>query len=542
MKSYILIAEVPYLDIPCSIEIKSNNFNYFLCPPNIKNKIWRIKKFSRDINNFLRKIIINPIEVNFDLRKIKKKSSLIITQILDDEPRILSYTFDYFHSKFKILLKCFNLFFTHFFEIIRVCIFEKKKTTWKFMRILEKPLKYHSKFTVGNEILKNSDARYFEEIAPEILNKLKEKEIFTEVFDEFVLSKIETELENRILMAWNSLEHLTERFVKEKKIDKIIKIEKFNEIRGDLEMILSKVKPEQLSFYKDLKKAKEIVYNSLKNYPYIKDKIFFMLEVIGLNFEEFNVKELIDEIYYLRNQINHSGIFLPELIRKFENKFNRTNLNEKNLLEIVNVFTSLIESVIFKITSIHKDILIEPKIEREWKYNNDDYNQSFNITMKTEDGLFLRAGGFATSGFKTLDRAKDFLVRCYKLYSRKKRYINLISFIKENLSKFHNNLKQKFIPCLIQNSKNIEEIKIKFKNINKGEYSISSELNYVKKIIGDPKDRRPKPIWQLWVKGAYIDNYEIEIKGLIETIIQTLGISYTSGFFEVLILDLKEIK
>jgi len=479
MKSYILIAEVPYLDIPCSIEIKSNNFNYFLCPPNIKNKIGRIKKFSRDINNFLREILKNPIEVNFDLRKIEKKSSLIITQVFDDEPRVLSHTFDYFHSKFKILLKCFNLFFTHFFEIIRVCIFEINKTTWKFIRILEKPMRYHSKFTEGNELLKNSDARYLEEIAPEVLNKLKEKEIFTEVFDEFVLSKIETELENRILMAWNSLEHLAERFVKENRIDKIIKSEKFNEIRGDLEISLSKVKPEQLSFYKDLEKAKEIVFNSLKNYPYIKDKIFFMLETIGLKFEEFNAKELIDEIYYLRNQINHSGIFLPGLIRKFENKFNRTNLNESDLLEIINLLTSLIEEVIFKIISIDKDILIEPKIEREWKNNNDDYNQSFNFTMKTEDGLLHRAGGFTTNGFKTLDRTKDFLVRCNKLYSRKKRYFNLISFIWKNLKKFHNNLKQKFIPCLIQDSKNIEEIKIKFKNINKGEYSISSDLNYV---------------------------------------------------------------
>jgi len=348
MITYILIAEIKCLRIPCSLQVKYDEFLYYLYPNDIIERVRNLKSKLKDINKYFRAYQNEPIKNDQVIIKDEPSSTLIITEIQQSDNSLQYKNFSDISKNFYVILKALYVLYTYHFNIERISIFKKIGNISKLVRLIENHPETEISVTKGIELLENIDVRYFEPFLPVILNKLSEHKQYLDIFDEYINGKMTEKFEYKIVYLWNTLEHISERYLKTKRKNKLIRDEKFDEIINIVTNKMNEFTQSDLVFSENIDKAKEIMISKMNNYPQIVDKILYMLR--NLNLFSNDNEDIIRKIYYLRNRIFHSGIYLPLLLSKFENRFSLNKpITIKDLEDLLEDFEILINKILVNV-------------------------------------------------------------------------------------------------------------------------------------------------------------------------------------------------
>ncbi len=530
MVKYILIAEVHNLQIPCSLEIKFNQSVFFLYTINVNQRINSLKSKLLDIDNYFKTYREDPIKISQVIIKDNKSSVSIITEIQEIDDSIEKKSFNELTNYFSILIKAFNLFYTTLFNIERISIFKKKDTILILTRIIENYPEGEIISEIGNELIENKYVRYFEPFYPNILENLSKNQKYIDIFDEFVLAKIEERLEYKIVYLWNTLEHISERFLKIKKKHRLILPEKFEELKNLIENKLEELLPTDLIFSETKEMAKEVILEKIDNYPKIIEKVLYLLKNNNL-FSSDN-EEMIKNIYYLRNQIFHYGIYLPKLLSKFVNKFpEKKDYTIGDLKNIIKDFENLINNILVNIFGIDNLFEVNENNKLSWKKQYPQDKSIFTIDLTMRNGRKMeQIHDMVHSGFKSKSELEFYIKGSIINLSRKGKYLNLLRFLAKIINNWKKKLTSDYLKSYVDDSE--EEFLIKFKDDKTGNYIISTNSNFIKNLRNSLKSKKKTRIILLTSYYHIVNIGTIKFNIQLITIVDSLAhLKETKGNF-----------
>lgn len=176
MKTYIVIAEVPKLQVPYSYSIKLTDFknDFYIYPSDI---IETLKKFNENLKK-LRLNKTNEIYSGISHTEILDvnmvKSTLFATEITFDSSLQAEETLEIIKNHFRFVLSLFSMLFRELFFIKTVFIFEKKSTFYKFIRMIKIPI-FHEKASDVPNLLQIIFRRDVREIISNFTCKIRKK-------------------------------------------------------------------------------------------------------------------------------------------------------------------------------------------------------------------------------------------------------------------------------------------------------------------------------------------------------------------------------
>lgn len=480
MNNYILVAEIEKIGIPCPLEFRSKNFVYFLYPFDVNEKISLIKSKLIDLDDYFQNYQTNPIRNNLVVLKEETSKAFIITEIQETDDSIEKKPFDNVIDYFSIILMTLNLFYTNLFNIKRISIFKKVGTISKLIRIIGNHPEIELETVRGNELLENIDVRYFEPFFPKILDKISKNQQFTDVFEEFINGKIIKKIEYKIVYLWNTLEHISERFLKGKKKHMVIQDNKFKELKTIVQIKMAELKRSDLVFAENLEEAKNIIISKMNNYPQIIDKILFMFK--NYNIYSKDTEQIIRKVYYLRNRIFHNGVYLPQLLSKLKNNFSKEEpVSIKDLEKLIQNFEILINKILIWLLELNKIFDLDENGKLIWKERFPKDDSYFNYILKTEDGHKIESAiEIQHSHFKSKIELKAYAIKTIKYLSRKPKYLKLINFLNTFQGYWRKLLSLKYIPSYIEGYG--EKFFIKFEDEKNGHFTISTNSSFMEKI------------------------------------------------------------
>ena len=488
MNKYILVAEIQKLRIPCSLEFRSKKFFYFLYPYDVNERISFLKNKLHDLDNYFKNYHNNPIRNDQVIIKDENSKTFIITEIQETDDSIERESFNYIFDYFSIILKTLNLFYTNLFNIERISIFKKFGAISKLIRIIGNYPEIELESPIRNELLENIDVRYFEPFFPKILENLSKNKQYTDVFDEFINGKTIKKIEYKIVYLWNTLEHISERYLKIKKKHMVIQDSKFEELKKIVQIKINELTQSDLVFAENLEEVRNIIISKMNNYPQIIDKILFMFKNYNLYSNES--EQIIRKIYYLRNRIFHNGIYLPQLLSKFKNQFHKEKYASiKDLENLLKNFEYLINKILICLLELNQIFEIEDNNKLVWKQQFPKDDSYFNYLLTTEDGRKIeQVFGLFHSHFKSKIELEAYIIKTIEFLSRKTKYLKLINFLAKVQIYWRKLLSLNYFPSYIDGYK--EKFLLKFENEKIGYFTISTNSNFmenIKKIINTVK-------------------------------------------------------
>ena len=488
MNKYILVAEIQKLRVPCSLEFRSEKFIYFLYPYDVNERISLLKSKLNDLDNYFKNYQNNPIRNDQIISKDENSKALIITEIQKTDDSIENKSFNYVFDYFSIILKALNLFYTNLFNIERISIFQKIGVTSKLIRIIGNYPEIELKSPTGNELLENIDVRYFEPFFPKILENLSKNKQYVDVFDEYINGKTIKKIEYKIVYLWNTLEHISDRYLKIKKKHMVIQDTKFEELKEVIQIKMNELNQSDLVFAENLEEARNIIISKMNNYPQIIDKILFMLK--KYNLYSTATEQIIRKVYYLRNRIFHNGIYLPQLLSKFKNQFpEKKSISIKDLEDLLKKFEYLINKILICLLELNQIFEIEDNNKLVWKQQFPKDDSYFNYLITTEDGRKIeQVLEIFHSHFKTKIELEAYIIKTIEYLSRKTKYLKLINFLNKVQRYWRELLSLNYIPSYIEGYD--EKFLLKFENEKIGRFTISTDSNFMKnmkKIINTVK-------------------------------------------------------
>lgn len=480
MNKYILVAEIEKLGIPCSLEFRSNKFFYLLYPYNVNERISRLKFSLNDLDNYFKNYQNNPIKNDQVIVKDENSKTIIITEIQETDESIENKSFEDVYDYFSIIIKTLNLFYTNLFSIERISIFKKIATTTKIIRIIGNYPEFEFESPIGNKLLENIDVRYFEPFFPKIVEKISENKEYSEVFDEFINGKIIKKTEYKIVYLWNTLEHISDRYLKNKKKSKIIQDTKFEELKNLIKIRLNDLDQSDLVFAENLEDARNILIKKMNNYPQIIDKILFMFKTNNLY--SYDNEQIIRKVYYLRNRIFHNGIYLPQLLDKFKNKFpEEISFSSEDLKHLLKKFEYLIIIILVSLLELNQIFEIDETNRLVWKEQFPIDDSYFNYKITTEDGRVIeQVSEVFHSHFKSKTELKAYIVKTINYLSRKPKFLKLIGFLNKIERYWSKLISLNNIPSYTDDYG--EEFNLRFENEKVGNFIVSSNSKFMENI------------------------------------------------------------
>ena len=490
LTEFVLIAEIHKLKIPCSLEFRSTNFNYYLYPYDITERISFLKSKLKDVDNYFKNYHKNRIINDQVILKDGNSKTFIITEIKEVDDSIEKKPFGYLNNFFSHILNILNLFFTTVFNIKRISIFRKQSNVIILRRVIESNPEFELESQRGNELLENTDVRYFEPFIPSILESLSDKSDFTEVFDEYINGKLVKRIEYKIVYLWNTLEHISDRYLSIKKKHRILEDDKFEELKELVSIKMNDLDQSDLVFSKNLEEAKEIIISKMNNYPRIVDKILLMFN--DYNIFSSDVEIIIKKVYFLRNRIFHNGIYLPLLLEKFENKYSESvPFRINDLKELINRFEFLINLILVNIFNLTHIFDVKENNKMIWKQRFPDDNTYFNYKLTAEDGrIFEQVSELTHSHFPDSDQLKAYILKTLEYLNRKKKWFKLLRFWKKKLEYWIKFMSLSYKPSFIENSN--EKLLLKSKNDKEAYFSISSKTKFIEDYKDSLKNRNSR--------------------------------------------------
>lgn len=477
MKKYILIAEINNLRIPCSLELIVNQSIYYLYPYDVNKRIISLKSKLQNIDDYFIEYRNDPIKNSQVIIKDDKSKILIIIEIQEVDDSIEKKSFDDLTDYFSIILKALNLFYTNIFNVGRISIFKKKISILKLIRIIENYPDIETYSSIGNELLENKDVRYFEPFYQGILENLLKNQKYTEVFDEYVYAKNEEKLEYKIVYLWNTLEHISEKFLKIKKRHRLILPEKFDELKDIIEKKIGELSPTELVFSDSVEVAKNIILEKIDNYPKILDKIFYLLKNYALFSND--IEDIVRYVYYLRNQIFHYGIYFPKLLFKFQNNFlEKKNSTIEDLKKLIEDFENLINKILINIFELNELLEIKENNKLDWKKQFPQDKSYFNFLFTSSNGNRIeQIHDLQLLNFNSKNQLESYIQKTIGYLTRKDKYLRLLKFYSKTLTYWKKIFSLGYIKSFIDEFE--DELLLKFENDKKGNYIVSRNSNFM---------------------------------------------------------------
>jgi hypothetical protein len=303
LKTCIVIAEVPKLQVPYSYSIKLTDFknDFYIYPSDI---IETLKKF----NENLKKLRLNKtneiysgifhtemLDVNI------AKSTLFVTKITFDSSLQAEETLEIIKNHFRFVLSLFSMLFRELFFIKTVFIFETKSTFYKFSRMIKIPI-FHKEASDVPELLQFVFRRNVENIFPILLVRLEKNSVYLPFIEEHLVGRIRSHnVMIEIMANWNTLEHITNIFWKIKEKTRVLKKEKARQITKIIKKHIKHISEEDLEFpLISLKDWKDNV--AFYNNPPILEKIKGLCKNIHLKLTE-------DDFLIITLKINRRRFF-----------------------------------------------------------------------------------------------------------------------------------------------------------------------------------------------------------------------------------------
>jgi len=518
LHEYIVVVEIPKLDIPYTKSLKINNHkkSFYIYPHKFLKTLKfcnkGISKLLNDSNYEQRKFLGSKSFIKKEL----KSYTYIITKIKLDLNLESDKISSEIRKHFNPLLNIFSLFLTEIFDINVVYIFQKQKNLYKFIQMIESP-------NFNKDLSKESGLRdflYWDEVENHfswLLIRILKRKKYLEYVDEFLTGKIKSyHLGIKLLNYWNTLGHIANRYWSDKEKNKILKSEVVKKINKKILDCIKKIKSDDIIFPGfNIKKILEKNLLLCNNKPPIRDKILTMCSKIYIKLSEED-NNIIRMIHHLRNQLDHSEYYLSNLIHGFLERFNLQKFKLKDLIYIVIKFSLIVQKILLRMLKIIPNYYI---LNVKNEYNHTLTPRVFKLPSKLEKEEKRKAyleERYDTKGLSEREISlKHLRYDKIELLHRGK-YTPLLKFIKR-LKKIYINLTySNFFSSTIIGKDFELPVKAKFED----------DLNFTFKTTSSPDKLTLRRLsgeeLNFKMKGIEkFDNYGVEFKPLIKEVSQT---------------------
>ena len=447
MKTYIVIAEVPKLQVPYNYSIKLTNLkkDFYIYPSDITETL---ERFNGNLKK-LRSNKPNEVDGGVPFTEIldvnKEKSTRFVTNITLDCSLQAEETLEIIKNHFKHILSLFSMLFRELFFIKTVFIFEKKSTFYKFYRMIQIPI-FHKETSNVSNLLQFLFRRDVENIFPILLVRLEKNGAYLPFIEEHLVGRIRSQnIMIEIMANWNTLEHITNIFWKIKEKTRVLKKVKAQQITKILKKHIKNISEEDLDFpLISLKDWKDNV--AFYNIPPILEKIKGMCKKIHITLPLSDFL-IIKKVNYLRNRLFHEIYDIRELNNEFSRKFNTSNfkikdygfLNAEYLLILERILLRLLEFTprCFKLVkrNDYSHHLKWGKIKTPSKLREQDINDIILAERGNSDG--------SDNEFR-IYMMRKFIEGKRKIFFRGK-YLSLLKFLDRSINRINNFLTNSII-------------------------------------------------------------------------------------------------
>ncbi|MBA7539726.1 hypothetical protein ES705_32010 [subsurface metagenome] len=264
----------------------------------------------------------------------------------------------------------------------------------------------------------------------------------------------------------------------------VIQDAKFKELKELVKIKMNELEKSDLVFTEDLEEARKIIISKMNNFPQIIDKILFMFK--KHNLYSLDTEQTIRKVYFLRNRIFHSGVYLPQLLSKFKNQFPEEKSDSiKGMENLLEKFTYLINKILICLLELNQIFELKDNNKLVWKLEFPKDDSFFNFLATTKDGRKIeQIMGVDFSHFKTKIELEAYIIKTIRYLPRKKKFLKLINFQNKVLRYWKKFLSINYIPSYTEG--NNEKFLLKFENERTGSYKISTDSKFIvnmKKII-----------------------------------------------------------
>jgi hypothetical protein len=447
LKTYIVIAEVPKLQVPYSYSIKLTDFknDFYIYPSDI---IETLKKF----NENLKKLHLNKTNENYNgishterLDVNTAKSTLFATEITFDSSLQAEETLEIIKNHFRFVLSLFSMLFREFFFIKTVFIFEKKSTFYKFHRMIKIPI-FHEEASDIPELLQFISRRDVEKSFPILLVRLEKNNVYLPFIEEHLVGRIRSQnIMIEFMANWNTLEHITNIFWKIKEKTRVLKKEKARQITKIIKKHIKHISEEDLEFpLISLKDWKDNV--AFYNNPPILEKIKGLCKNIHLKLTEDDFL-IIKKVNYLRNRLFHEIYDIRELNNEFSRDFNISEFQTKDYGFLNAVFLLILERILLRLLKFTPrcfKLVKRNKFSHHLKWRN--INTPFKLREQDINDIILAEREKRDSSENNHD---EFIMRKIlevkqKIFFRGK-YLSLLKFLNRSINRINNFLTSSII-------------------------------------------------------------------------------------------------
>ncbi|GAH98181.1 unnamed protein product, partial [marine sediment metagenome] len=137
--------------------------------------------------------------------------------------------------------------------------------------------------------------------------------------------------------------HFADIFWNYLKKNKLLTKDTYEKLKKIINCYLGIIKPVNIVFPNtDGNRVKQILNSKINNFPAIKDKILYMCSKISFDLNGAQ-RELINEMYWVRNELFHRGTPLRELVKNYSKRFNIQNLTLRDLSKKILNLGELVE-------------------------------------------------------------------------------------------------------------------------------------------------------------------------------------------------------
>ncbi len=269
--------------------------------------------------------------------------------------------------------------------IKRIYIFKKNVSLFQFKRYLQ--ISYENiPEQNASSLIQDFDKKLkqLNKYLPLLLFQTYGKIDYLYVIEDYLEAKLRNfSIEVQIIRYWNTLEHMSEIYWKNRGKNKLLTDTKYETFKGEINAFLDRLKREDIVFPKTtLIRVKELINSKINNYPGIKDKIFEMCKRVRFNLNQYNYKERIKRMYWIRNELFHRGQPLRRLVVDYKNKYHLNNYTLRDLSRDIIVFGIIIEKIFLTLLGfMPRYLYLEEKNQKNYKLHWKPlcFSKSYNI-------------------------------------------------------------------------------------------------------------------------------------------------------------------
>jgi len=446
-ESFIIISEIKSLYIPCSMKINILSYQFYLYPRGYSSYLQKLNEYLR-LSREKNEIRLPP--VNYNLFKREEAGAYIVFaynfDVSIDSNQLTNNIYDIINPFLNILSFLCSFIFT----INRIFIFKKVQNFYKFWRMISHSINNKESLNSRNLVIFtpfDSLENYFNDT--KAIQKINDS--YYKIINEFLFGKLKTStLEIKLMLLWNTLEHLTAVYCKDRKLTKVLNKEKLGILNDILDKEKLKLKEEDIIFpgisIKELNKR----LLKIPNYVPVRDKVNLMISDIYKEPEK--IEDLILLVKEIRDKMYHYGIPINDLLKKIKNRLGLSKFDFQELIYKISEFQKFIEEIflrIFKLIPDHLQVF--------------NFHRSGNLYEWKVDPSILKK-------YRNKDLINDIL-KVKEYYTRKKTYGSIIQYIEHTLLPLLNsNLYENEIEGVLKSDNNQLNVKIVFLNNFLGDF------------------------------------------------------------------------